>query len=140
MSWIFLLTTHDKYQTRVLIMQITLGSYIFLSFTFPFYYQNPFDGSRPLLHIILVPYPLFSRLFWLQMVGTEVDLDYFHISLKKLVENISFFKKWSINNFIYWSPYVFLFLVIFLTSTFIVSWYSKVLFSSSIEIIMLSSS
>ena len=51
-------------------------------------------------------------------------------------KNIRFFKKWSINNFIYWSPYVFL--VIFLTSTFIVSWYSTVFLSYATEMIIFS--
>ena len=53
-SWIFFLTTHDQYQTIVLILRIDLGSYISLSFTFHFYYHNPFDGSWSLMHIILV--------------------------------------------------------------------------------------
>ena len=137
-SWNILLTMHDQYQTSVFILRITLGSYIYLYFPFTFYYQNTFDRSRPLAHIILVPYPLFSRLLLFQMLENEVDLDYFYISLKILCKKIRFFKKWSVNNFIYWSPYVLLwFLAIFLTSTFMVSWYSKVFCSSSIEMIML---
>ena len=50
--WNFLLTTHDQDRTSVLILRISLVSFISLSF--PFYYQYNFDGSWPLVHIILV--------------------------------------------------------------------------------------
>ena len=37
-----------------------LGSDISWSFTFTFYYINPFGGSSPLLHITLFTYPFFK--------------------------------------------------------------------------------
>ena len=61
---------------------------------------------------------------------------FFYIFLNILVGKYLFLQKWSMNNFIYWSPCGFLFLAMFSTSTFIVSWYSKVLWYYSIEIIM----
>ena len=92
MSWNFLLTNHDQDQTRVLILWIAVGSYISLYFTLTFYYRNTFKESCTLVKIILVLYPFVSRLLWIHMLKTEVDLDFFYISIKEFLENIYFFK------------------------------------------------
>ena len=42
---------------------------------------------------------ILKRLLLHHMVETEVDLNYFYISLKKLVEKYPFLQKWSINKF-----------------------------------------
>ena len=49
----------------------------------------------------------FSKLLWLQMVGSEVSLDYFYIGPKILSKKFCCCKKWIINNFVYWSPFYF---------------------------------
>ena len=109
-------------------------------FHFLFYYQNPFGGSWSLVHIILVPLPFFNTI--LTSDGRNWSwFGLFFISLKKLVGKYPFLQKLSIHNLIYWSPNgCFLFLAIFSTSTFVVSWYFRVFCSFSIERIMLSSS
>ena len=63
MSWNFVLTTNDQDQISVLIFRIFLGSYIYWSFTFIFYYRNNFGGSSTLMHITFVPYNFFQSYF-----------------------------------------------------------------------------
>ena len=78
---------------------------IFISpFLSLFFYPGPFDGSWPLVHITLVLYPIFSRLFWRQMVETEVYLDFLHKSTF-LWKHVCLFEKCDIDNIIYWYPY-----------------------------------